>query len=170
MSDSRKTKGGRVQSGALKQAARAHASVDYVGAENVGSENVGAENVSAEKVKEAGVTALKTVLKILDKWDCSSEQAQAILRLPKATYYRYKAKPELANITGDLLERLSYLLNIHASLRTVFSNPENLYGFMQMPNNNDYFNGESPIKVLESGSFASLYEVFKRVDALKGAS
>lgn len=123
-----------------------------------------------ENVKDAGVPALKAVLKILDKWGCSSEQAQAILRLPKATYYRYKTKPELANITGDLLERLSYLLNIHASLRTVFSNPENLYGFMQMPNNNNYFNGASPIKVLEEGSFASLYEVFKRVDALKAAS
>jgi len=125
---------------------------------------------SDENVKDAGVSALKAVLKILDKWDCSAEQAQAILRLPKATYYRYKAKPEVANITGDLLERLSYLLNIHASLRTVFSNPENLYGFMKMPNNNDYFNGESPIQVLENGSFANLYEVFKRVNALKGAA
>ena len=74
---------------------------------------------------------------------------------------------EGANITGDLLERLSYLLNIHATLRTVFSNPENVYGYMSMPNDNAYFDGRSPINVLESGSFANLYEVFRRIDALK---
>jgi len=118
---------------------------------------------------KAGTSALKAVFNILDKWQCSTEQAQAILRLPKATYYRYRSKPESATLTGDLLERLSYLLNIHASLRTVFSNPENLYGFMKMPNDNDYFDGRSPLEVLETGSFASLYEVFKRVDALKGS-
>lgn len=120
-------------------------------------------------VQAAGISALKTVLRILEKWQCSAEQAQAILRLPKATYYRYKKNPESANITGDLLERLSYLLNIHATLRTVFSNPENVYGFMGMPNDNAYFEGRSPVQVLESGSFANLYEVFKRIDALKSA-
>jgi len=39
-------------------------------------------------------------------------------------------------LSQDQLTRASYVLNIHAALRTVFENPENLYGFMAMPNNN----------------------------------
>lgn len=138
--------------------------------ENAVAENRLAYNVAGESdFQAAGVSALKVVLNILEKWQCTADQSQAILRLPKATFYRYKKNPENASITGDLLERLSYLLNIHATLRTVFSNPENVYGFMSMSNDNAYFDGRSPIQVLENGSFAAIYEVSKRIDALKGA-
>tara|TARA_R110000803_G_scaffold90248_1_gene157550 strand:- start:5671 stop:5877 length:207 start_codon:yes stop_codon:yes gene_type:complete len=33
--------------------------------------------------------------------------------------------------------------NIHQSLKEVFSNPENVYGFMNMQNSNPYFNGKN---------------------------
>lgn len=115
-----------------------------------------------------GPAGFKAALNILQKWGCNATQQQAILGLPKATYYKYRQKPEAAQLGSDQLERISYLLNIHASLSTLFENPENRYGFMAMNNHNPYFNGKSPLELISSGSFGALYETFKRVDAMRG--
>lgn len=61
------------------------------------------------------------------------------------------------------------MLNIHSALRVIFDNPENLYGFMAMANHNPFFQGRTPLEVMSQGDFVSLYETFKRIDALRGA-
>ena len=99
----------------------------------------------------------------------AAEQAQKILGLNRATYFKYKKAPEAVNLSQDQLERLSYVINIHAALRVVFDNPENVYGFIKMPNHNPYFNGKTPLELISTGHFANLYEVYKRIDALRGA-
>lgn len=111
---------------------------------------------------------LKAVLNILDKWQCSPAQIQSILCISKAALYKYRQHPESASLSRDQLERISYVLNIHASLRTLFDNPSNVYGFMSLANDNPYFNGRSPLEVISSGQFADLYETFKRIDTLRG--
>lgn len=113
-------------------------------------------------------TGLKTVLTILERWGCNAEQVQKILQISRPAYYKYRKDPSQASLTRDQLERISYLLNIHAALRTLFENPKNVYGFMALPNHNPGFNGKSPLELISSGEFASLYEVFKRIDALRG--
>lgn len=118
--------------------------------------------------KAMATAGLKAVFAILNKWGCDPDQAMAILRLPKATFYKYASRPEEARLTDDQLERLSYLVNIHAHLRLIFENPENQYGFMKMKNNNPFFNGRTPLEVIATGSFAALYETHKRIDALRG--
>lgn len=115
------------------------------------------------------LVAVRTAMKIMDKWGCSPEQQQNILQLPKATFYKYKGDANKASLSKDQLTRISYLLNIHAALRIVFSNPENVYGFMKMSNHNSFFNGSSPLSLIEDGDFGRLYEVAKRVDVLRGA-
>jgi hypothetical protein len=115
-----------------------------------------------------GVKGLKAVINILDKWGCSAEQAQAILRLPKATFYRYRSNPEKAKLDRDQLTRLSYLLNMHQALRIVFENKDNVYGFMSKKNHNPFFNGRAPLDVIQGGDFSDLYETYKRIDTLRG--
>lgn len=118
--------------------------------------------------RQIAATGLKTVFAILDKWHCSAEQIQRILQISKAAYYKYRNDPACASLTQDQLERISYLLNIHSCLRLLFDNPQNLYGFMAMPNHNPYFNGQSPLDVISSGQFSALYETYKHIDALRG--
>ena len=118
---------------------------------------------------QAAATGLKTAINILDQWGCSPEQEWAILGMKKSSYYKHRENAESARITGDQLERISYILNIHAALRVIFDNPENLYGFMSMENHNPFFNGESPLTIIATGNFGSLYEVYKRIDTLRGA-
>jgi hypothetical protein len=38
---------------------------------------------------------------------------------------------------------------------------------MAMKNNNPYFNGNSPLALISTGKFGTLYEVFKRIDAMR---
>lgn len=122
---------------------------------------------SPADARRKSVGGLKAAFNILDKWGCTADQAQAILRLPKATYYKYRNDPESARLDRDQLTRISYLLNMHQALRIVFENPENVYGFMRKRNHNPYFHGRVPLEVIESGDFATLYETFKRIDTLR---
>ncbi|SHK83285.1 Protein of unknown function [Marinobacter antarcticus] len=122
---------------------------------------------SPADARRMSVSGLKAAFNILDKWGCTAEQAQAILRLPRATYYKYRNDPESARLDRDQLTRISYLLNMHQALRIVFENPENVYGFMRKRNHNPYFHGRAPLDVIESGDFAALYETFRRIDTLR---
>src|SRR5690606_2671142 len=110
-------------------------------------------------------TGLKAALNILSRWGCTPEQCQAILQVSRTAFFKYRKEPEAANLTHDQVERISLLLNIHAALRTIFENPENVYGFMAMENDNPFFNGKTPLEIISRGSFAALYETFKRIDA-----
>jgi hypothetical protein len=67
------------------------------------------------------------------------------------------------------MQRISFVLNIHATLRLVFDNPDNVYGFASMANDNEFFNGRSPLEIMAQGDMISLYETFRRIDMLRGA-
>ena len=111
--------------------------------------------------------AFRLANNILEKWNCSAVEKQSILGLSKSSYQRYKKDSNSANLSNDQLERISYIANIHQSLKTVFSNPDNVYGFMGMKNKNPYFNGQSPLSLIKSGNFGTLYEVFKRISSMQ---
>jgi hypothetical protein len=111
---------------------------------------------------------LKAALNIMEKWGCTTEQKIKILGMKKSAYYKNNVQPEKASLSCDQVERVSYLLNIHAALRIVFDNPENVYGFMSMNNDNPFFNGRSPLDVISTGNHGYLYETFKRIDSLRG--
>lgn len=98
-------------------------------------------------VSSATRIGVRTSLKILEKWGCNQEQVQALLRLPE----NYNDLDfEQVSFNQEQIERISYILNIHAGLKALFSNPENIYGFMSMVNHNHLFNGAKPIDVILS--------------------
>ncbi len=112
--------------------------------------------------------ALRAVLNILALWQCSEKEKMALLGVGRSTLHKYQAHPDSARVSQDLLERLSYLLNIHQALRTLFGNPENVYGFVRMANHNAFFNGASPMDIMTGGTVAALYEVHRQLDSLRG--
>ncbi len=59
------------------------------------------------------------------------------------------------------------VLNIHASLRTVFTNPANVSSFPVLKNDNPFFDGRSPLDIMAQGDLISLYEAYKRIDQMK---
>jgi hypothetical protein len=119
--------------------------------------------------KSSTVKALRTALEIMTKWGCPPEKQRFILGMKKSTFYENNKNPAKANLSVDQIERISYLLNIHSSLREVFDNPVNVYGFMAMKNDNPFFNGKSPLEIISTGNFGYLYETFKRINTLQSA-
>jgi hypothetical protein len=120
---------------------------------------------------KAASQAFRVVVNILNQWGCSLEQKEALLGMKRASYYNYLKHSEQKkpiNLNRDQIDRLSYLLNIYQALKIVFSNKENVDGFVNMPNDNPFFNGKTPLQVMETGHLAHLYEVYRRVDALRG--
>jgi Protein of unknown function (DUF2384) len=115
----------------------------------------------------AAQAAITSVLNIMDKWSCSEKEKMALLGIGRSTLHKYHSAPSSARLSPDLLERISYLLNIHAILRMLFENPENVYGFMRMPNHNAFFNGKAPMEILSSGLVSALYEVHRHLDAIR---
>lgn len=118
--------------------------------------------------KALAITGFKTADKLLASWGCTTQQVQAILKLSKSSYHKFKSHPELTKLGDDPMERISHLLNIQAALRMVFSNPQNVSGFMGRANNNDFFAGRAPLEIISSGRFSDLYEVARRVSSLQG--
>lgn len=126
---------------------------------------------AADFTKTQCVTGLRAALRILDKWQASSEQACRILRISRSTYTRARQDDAAWSVGLDLdqMHRISFVLNIHAALRTLFDNPDNVYGFVSLENRNEFFNGRKPLEIMAQGDFISLYETFRRIDALRGA-
>jgi len=121
--------------------------------------------------KDQCVTGLRAAVGILDKWRASGEQACLILRISRSTYSRAKLHNPAWSVSldADQMQRISFILNIHATLRLVFDNPENVYGFATMKNENEFFNGRTPLEIMAQGDMISLYETYRRIDVLRGA-
>lgn len=118
--------------------------------------------------KDIALVGLRTALNILAKWKTSTEQAGNILRVSRSTISRARTD-KAVSLDEDQLKRVSLVLNIHSALRMLFDNPANVYGFMQMENHNEFFNGRSPMDVVQGGDMIALYETFRRIDSLRGA-
>ena len=118
--------------------------------------------------KDMALVGLRTALNILTKWKTSTEQAGNILRVSRSTISRARTD-KAVSLDEDQLKRVSLVLNIHSALRMLFDNPANVYGLMQMENHNEFFNGRSPMDVVQGGDMIALYETFRRIDSLRGA-
>jgi hypothetical protein len=121
--------------------------------------------------KSQCAAGLRAALNILNKWKATCEQACQVLRISRSTYTRASQKDSAweVSLDSDQMQRISLVLNIHAALRLVFDNPENVYGFPSMKNHNEFFNGRAPLDIMAQGDMISLYETFRRIDVLRGA-
>ncbi|WP_163559852.1 hypothetical protein [Halomonas sp. NO4] len=116
--------------------------------------------------QDRDTTGLKTAVTILGKWGATTDQGTAILNVTPATYSQAQRRdPEWrVSLDDDQLTRISYVLNIHAALRVLFDNPDNLYGFMSMANDNEGFDGRSALEVIACGDLGTLRETWLRVN------
>lgn len=115
--------------------------------------------VSADKMNSA-VTILK-------KWGCKDPVGCKILAAENGLYSQATFGMLYSEeIDNNQLTRIDIILNIHFSLKRIFDNPQNVSGFMSMKNNNDFFQGKSPISVIEDGDIDALIETAKRIEAL----
>ena len=126
--------------------------------------------LAAYEDHSASAIGLRTAVRVMQGWQATQEQMCKILRVSRSSINRAKAgRLDSIALDEDQLDRISFVLNIHAALRTIFDNPENVQGFVTMKNENPFFNGRTPLEIMSDGSFVNLYETFRRIDALRGA-
>ncbi|MGR5064928.1 MbcA/ParS/Xre antitoxin family protein [Photobacterium sp. DNB22_13_2] len=128
-----------------------------------------AQSNQTQQQTQAGNTVLPVVFNILDKWSCSQSQQMALLGLSsRSTLNKYRSHPESAKVSKDLLERMSYILNIHKCLRIMFTADESVYNWVQKPNNHPFFAGRSAMDIMCEGKVVDLYQVATRLNAWRG--
>ena len=109
---------------------------------------------------------LKAVFALAEYWRLSADQARILLGQPSPrTFYNGKAG-RVGRPSHDTMSRIGYLLGIHKALRTLFSNPDNVYGWINR--DNDDFNGQSPLQRMLGGDVTDLAYVRQYLDALRG--
>ncbi|MFM4702364.1 antitoxin Xre-like helix-turn-helix domain-containing protein [Aeromonas bivalvium] len=113
--------------------------------------------------------ALPVVFRILDKWQCSTDEQLTLLGISsRSTLNKYKEASGGIRLSADMQERMSYILNIHKSLRLLFSLDESIYGWVRKPNSHPFFAGRSAMEVMQGGRVADLYDVANRLHAWRG--
>ncbi|PSU34698.1 MbcA/ParS/Xre antitoxin family protein [Photobacterium lutimaris] len=123
----------------------------------------------SQQQAQAGNTVLPVVFNILDKWSCSQSQQMALLGLSsRSTLNKYRSHPQSAKVSKDLLERMSYILNIHKCLRIMFTADESVYHWVQKPNSHPFFAGRSAMDIMCGGRVVDLYQVATRLNAWRG--
>lgn len=126
------------------------------------------DKMNSALAKEHIQTAFKVVLNIFDKWHCTTEEALILLGLKRSTWFKYKNAPEHASFSHDITERISYILNIHAALRILFSNQDSVYQWVRKPNTDPFYNGRSAMDVMLQGRVVDLWSVSSRLNAERG--
>lgn len=96
--------------------------------------------------------ALKLAISIMQKWSCSQLQVQKVLALD----LKFMKNVNRFELSDEQILRIGYVVNIHFALRSLFSNKLNVYGFMKMRNNNEFFAGRAPIELIEQGCLEDL--------------
>ena len=122
--------------------------------------------------KNHSAIGLCAAINILDKWSASVKQASLILRISPSTIAHAKNKENTEwteDLDIDVMQRISLVLNIHSALRLIFDNPENVYSFVGMKNDNEFFNERAPLDIMAQGDLVSLYETFKQIESLRVA-
>lgn len=111
--------------------------------------------------------SLSTFFRIAARWGLSTPEQQALLNLPKATFYKWRKQPP-ASLPGDTLERLSYVLGIHKALGIVIPVADRAKAWLRTGNSSPVFNGQSPLDRMTAGRVVDLYSVRAYLDAARG--
>lgn len=123
---------------------------------------------SVELTQDQQAVGLRAALRILDGWSATNSQVCSILRISVASHQRVlKNSGAAIRLDKDQQQRVSLVLNIHASLRKIFENADNVRGFPRFKNANAFFEGRSPLEVMAQGDLISLYETYKHIDQLQ---
>ena len=120
----------------------------------------------AIKTKVNGASAMRLFFALMGKWKLEAADQKTLLGEPAdRTFTRWKSG-EVAALSIDTLDRVGILLGIHSALRILFTNPENLYGWIVR--DNAHFGGVSPKQTMLAGRIPDLQRVRDYLDHARG--
>ncbi len=109
---------------------------------------------------------LRAVFNLFQRWQVSDAEARILLGQPSAsTFYRWK-RGAIGAVPHDTAWRLADLMGIHKSLRYLFVDPAQAYGWVRKPN--DSFGGRSALDRMLGGAPSDIATVRAYLDAERG--
>lgn len=114
---------------------------------------------------------IRTFARIAALWQLKAEDAMSLIGVDsRSSYYdllkRAREKKEVNGLSRDQLDRLSYVLGIYASVRTLFPHSEETRdGWVSRANTAALFAGKAPVEVMRS-SMIGLYQTFAHLAAV----
>ncbi|MGV7122380.1 antitoxin Xre-like helix-turn-helix domain-containing protein [Sphingopyxis sp. 550A] len=116
--------------------------------------------------KELTGPALRTFFNIAEAWDLSEAEQMRILGLDsRSTFHNWK-RGDIAALSKDALERISYVMGIYKGLQILV--PQTADQWVRKPNKAPLFGGRPAIDRMASGNVADLYVVRQYVDGQRG--
>lgn len=110
--------------------------------------------------------ALRTFFRIAEAWGLKEKEQMSLLGLDsRATLQSWK-RGDVAAISKDALERISYVLGIYKGLQILL--PKTADEWVRKPNTAPVFGGRTALERMASGNVADLYVVRQYVDAQRG--
>lgn len=110
--------------------------------------------------------ALRTFFNIAKAWGLSEAEQMRLLGLnSRSTFHNWK-RGDVASLSKDALERISYVMGIYKGLQILV--PKTADDWIRKPNRASLFGGRTAIDRMASGNVADLYVVRQYIDGQRG--
>ncbi len=124
------------------------------------------KTLSQRDPQQLAQVSLKAFFNIMDKWRVKTDVQRVLLGDPaRSTFFAWK-KGNAKQLSGDTLERISYVLGIYKALGILFPKREQADAWPQKPN--DAFNGKTALDVMANGQMRDLMLMRRYVDSQRG--
>ena len=125
-------------------------------------------DLSSRKIQEKlSSSALLAFFRLIDLWNLRDQDARGLLGgISNGAYYSLKRRPA-KTLDQDKLTRISLLLGIFKALNILYSK-KLADAWVQLPNRNPMFGGESPLLSMIKGGVPAMIRVRQLVDARRG--
>src|SRR5271170_1782867 len=122
---------------------------------------------SKDALKRLSPSAVKAFLRICELWRLRDEDARLLLGgISNGTFYELKRKAR-GTLDQDRLTRISILTGIFKALNILYSK-KLADRWVQLPNENPMFEGESPLACMVKGGLPAMLRVRQLLDSRRG--
>lgn len=115
--------------------------------------------------REMAGPGLRTFFRICEKWGVSPERQVLILGCRDGTILDAWQRGDYAEVSDDVLIRISYVLGIYRALHTIFPDARNADSWVTAPNSAPIFAGRSAIDMIVEGGGGGLASVRSYLEA-----
>jgi hypothetical protein len=113
--------------------------------------------------------ALRAFFRIAARWGLDTTQERTLLgHPPPSTFFKWKKDPQAANVSRDVLERISYVLGIFKALEILFPDPARADAWLKRANDAPVFGGRTALERMMGGNVSDLFVVRQYLDAQRG--
>jgi len=122
---------------------------------------------SRDVQKRLSPSAVKAFFKIRDLWELRDEDARQLLGgMSNGAFYNLKRKAR-GTLDQDRLTRISILTGIFKGLNVLYSK-KLADRWIQLPNENPMFRGETPLTYMSKGGLPAMLRVRQLLDSRRG--